>query len=166
MKLLIILLLFISIEGWAQPNETNSYHFYNLSVSLQNEDIFTSIGTGFKFDSPLILELRYGFGARRTFFQQALFTKFDLLLHGDLLKSNQWILGPSIQFSAMRLSPQVFKPIQKYATAELGYFFAFGNQLKFTQSAYFGGSTTHFVPNINRYNSWGYSLQIGLRYEI
>jgi len=166
LKFILIFLLSISFEGWSQSDETNSHHIYSVGVSYQNEDIFTSIGTGFQYNSPLILEIRYGVGTRRTFFQQALFSKFDLLLHGDFLKSNRWILGPSIQFSVMRLSPKFFKPIQKYATAELGYYFAFGKQLKFTQSAYFGGSTTHFVPKVNRYNSWGYSLQIGMRYEI
>lgn len=154
------------MEGKSQSDTTKPHHFYSVGVSYQNEDIFTSLGAGFSYDSPLILEIRCGVGTRRTFFQQVLFSKFDLLLHGDFLKSNRWILGPSMQFSAMRLSPQLFKPIQKYVSAELGYYFAFGHQLKFTQSTYFGGSTTHFVPKIKRYNYWGYSLQIGLRYEI
>lgn len=166
LKLSLILLLFFSLDGWAQSSYRNPHPIYNVSVSYQNEDIFTSIGAGFQFRTPLILELRYGVGTRRAFFQQAWFSKFDLLVHGDVLKSNRWILGPSIQFSVMRLSSQFLNPIQKYTAAELGYYFAVGNQLKLMQSMYFGRATTHFAPKINRYNYWGYSFQIGLMYEI
>lgn len=167
MKILVVLLFFLSFELQAQDNGLCVVpKKYSLASSLQNEDIFVSLGILYPLVKALTFEFRFGVGTRRTFFQQTLFSKTDLLLHYDFVESKKWEFGPSLQFSNMSLAPRIFQPIQRYFTAELGYYFAFGNHLKVTQSSYFGFRSTEFVPAKKKYWYGGYAFQMGLSYEL
>jgi hypothetical protein len=167
LKILVGLLLFLSFSVYSQDSTFSGVpKKYSLGSSFQNEDIFVAMGVLYDFKKVFTFEIRLGLGARRSFFQQAMFLKTDLLFHYDLLKSRKWKFGPSLQFSNMSLTPQFLKPIQRYYSAEVGYYFAFGKQLKVTQSSYFGFRSTEFVPAKERFWFYGYAFQIGLSYEL
>jgi|TARA_R110000737_G_scaffold350964_1_gene391662 hypothetical protein len=167
LKILVVLLLFLSFNLKAQDTSFSVVpKKYSIGTSFQNEDIFVSLGVLYPLKKNFTFEFRFGLGSRRTFFQQTLFSKTDLLLHYDFLKSTKWEFGPSVQFSNMSLAPRLFQPIQRYFTAELGYYLAYGHKLKVTQSSYLGYRSTEFVPSKKRYWYTGYAFQLGLSYEL
>lgn len=167
MKFLLLSFFFAAYTLCAQKTK-NSFTPKSISISssYQNEDIFISFGGGYRLLKSLEGELRYGIGARRTLFQASLFSKLDVVFRYNVLRSKRWNLGPTLQFSTMRLSPRIFKPIQRYFSAEIGYFISFGEKLKLIQSSYFGFRSTEFVPVENRYPYKGFAFQIGFSYAL
>lgn len=167
MKFLIGVLFLFSLSLNAQEKDFSIIpNKFSLISSFQNEDIFISLASSCNIKEWLAIELRYGVGTRRTFFQKSLFSKIDLVLKTDVLKKEFWVLGPSVQFSIMRLSPRLFSPIQLYSSAEIGYNFALGNKLKMSQSSYLGYRKTRFANVSKRYLYLGYAIELGLCYEL
>lgn len=168
MKSLVVLFFFLTFTLRAQePNTSIIPRQYSLCSSFQNEDIFVSLGSYYNFKKSFSFEFRYGVGVRRTFFQQALFSKVDAVLCYNFLKSDDlWSFGPSVQFSTLSLAPKLFKPIQRYYAAEIGYSLAFGKKIKGLQSSYIGFRTTEFSSASNLYSYIGYVFQLGLRYAL
>jgi outer membrane phospholipase A len=84
----------------------------------------------------------------------------------NLLKSDLWSFGPSVQFSTLSLAPKLFKPIQRYFAAEVGYSFAFGKKVKVVQSSFIGYRKTELTSVKHLYSYIGYVFQLGLRYDL
>jgi hypothetical protein len=166
-KFLVGIIFFASFGAYSQQKE-KAYFPQSISVTsaYQNEDIFISAGLGDCLFNFLEVEVRYGIGSRRTFFQQSLFSKIDLLVYCNLLKTKRVKLGPCIQFTNMSLSQRILKPIQRYNSTEIGYVFTFGNKYKVIQSSFLGLRNTGYVPINKRYSYVGYAFQIGLMYEL
>jgi len=166
-KPLVFLLFFQTFNLLAQRSNTHVLpKKYSLSSSLQNEDIFISLGAYYNLRKSFSFELRYGVGVRRTFFQQTLFSKVDAVFCYNLFKFDLWSFGPSVQCSTLSLAPKLFKPIQRYYVAEVGYSFAFGKKIKGVQSSFIGYRTTEFTSVKHLYSYIGYVFQLGLRYGL
>ncbi len=165
------------------------YLFFILFLSTLNTSAQTDrksfIGGTFQYNSlDFFLNANYsrqvkkvefgvglGFGINRTIFQKRLFPNVAILGSFYFLNKEKIHFGPTLLFQSCVLKVNSQKANYYYYNQfSLGYTLAFGKRIKFYQSSFYGVNFdtyySTFSDKFNTLNSFKFSSQIGLKYEL
>jgi hypothetical protein len=167
MRLLFVFLFFSIVQISAQIEKIE---FFGLNFQYNSLDLFGLVNYGHqckKFE----YNLGFGLGVNRTFFQKKTLPIGHISSSYYFLNKDIIQLGPTLlyQFSYLRFKGQDHMD-QYYNQISVGYTFAYGKKLKVCQSTFYGLNLetyySTFLKNYNTLNSFKFSAQIGLKYEL
>lgn len=167
MRLLFGFLFFSILQISAQ---TEKIKFVGLKVQYNSLDLYVLTHYGHQY-KKFEYNVGFGLGINRTFFQKKTLPIAGIAGSYYFLNKDRIQLGPTFlyQFSYLRFKGQDYMD-QYYNQISVGYTFAFGNRLKVCQSTFYGFNLetyySTFSKNNNTLNSFKFSAQIGLKYEL
>lgn len=110
-------------------------------------------------------------GITRTFGQRRMNPRISVGYGFDCISAEKWLLGPSFQFASSGVVISKQSQTIVYSNEYLvGYFFEYGDRLKFVHQMVFGAMTEGFKNQFNQekelFWSSGYYASLGIKYRL